>query len=108
MTHKTIIYNTITIDNDKLTELQTHSGLDENEIVNRLQQIYIQTNAELTDIIDNFVKNEYNTLNTIKSFYTSIIQKTENRAHSSKSINQLRMSEIRKYMDERENIKASK
>lgn len=107
MTHKTTIYNNIAIDNNVLAELKTMSNLEEDDIVQRLKSIYIQTNKEMSDIIDNFIKHEYNILETIKSFYIPIIQNTETRTKTSKSINQLRMREIRKYMDEREKIKSN-
>lgn len=102
MTHKTTIYNDVTIDDIRLAELHNSSSLEEKEIVYRLKQIYTQTNKGIDEIIEKFIENKYDTLNTIKSFYTSKILKRENGLAS---VNQLRMYQIRKYMDEREKIK---
>lgn len=100
-----VIYNDIKINTVQLDELQTSSGLERDDIIQRLQNVYTQTCKPFDKIIENFIENEYDTLNTIKSFFQSRLVKTTNGTQSTNSINQLRMRQIRNYMNERDKLK---
>lgn len=102
----TLIYNDVYISSDVLTDLITVSSLEGCEIIKRLRQIYTQSSRPIEEIIVEFEKHDYNVLKTLKSFYLPQIKEAQKpMVKSSKSINQQRMTEIRKYMNERETIK---
>lgn len=102
----TLIYNDVYISPDVLSELITASSLERCEVIKRLRQIYTQTNKSIEEIIEEFKNHDYNVLKTLKSFYLPQIKEAQKPTiKSTKSINQQRMTEIRKYMNERETIK---
>lgn len=100
------ILNDVYISNEEVCELHEQSKLNVDELVNRLKQIYMQTSKPIEDIIDKFVENNYNVLETLKSFYTSrLVKPPSEEMQRPKSVNQLRMKEIRAYMGTREKLK---
>lgn len=102
-----VIYNDVKISGVQVKELITSSGLAEDEIVRRLRNIYTQTEKPLDNIIERFVENNYDTLDTIKSFYQFRLVNTQNGSQEPTSINQLRMRQIRSYMDSREKLRSN-
>lgn len=102
-----VIYSDIKMNTAQLDELNTSSGLDRDDIIQRLRSVYTQTCKPLNEITEHFIENKYDTLNTIKSFYQSRLVTTTDRAHTPNSINQLRMHQIRNYMNEREKLKTN-
>lgn len=100
-----VIYNDIKINTTQLDELHASSGLEMDDIISRLKSVYTQTSKPLDKIIEHFIDNKYDTLNTIKSFFQSRLVKPTNGAQTTDSINQLRMRQIRNYMNEREKLR---
>lgn len=97
------------ISSDKLNTLyESTQSIEKNEIMARLASIYNQS-VELKktpeDIIECFVVNNFDVLNTLKSLYINKIDKNNIGVQKHKSINQLRMSEIRKIMSERDKVR---
>lgn len=97
-----IIFDNVTITNEALTNLINTSTLTKDDLVNRIRQVYTQTSKPIDEIINKLQENEYNVLETIKSFFKTIINQP---VEKTKSINQFRMKEIRNYMNEREKIR---
>lgn len=97
-----LIFNDIYLEKQTINDLVNISELSVDEVVQRIRQIYIQTNREIDVIVEQFKENNYNVLETIKSFYSSKIVDTTRKPTS---VNQMRMNQIRSYMSEREKIK---
>jgi hypothetical protein len=81
--------------------------LTKDEILERLILVYkqsVDTKKNYKELIECFIINDFNVLNTLKTLYTSKINQNSIETHKPKSINQLRMSEIRKYMSQRDKL----
>lgn len=98
-----LISNGSLLDESIVRDLSNASQLNEDEIIKRLRQIYVQADSGIGLVVERFKSNDYDVLKTIKSFYSDRL--TELKPKQSQSTNQTRMRQIRNYMNEREKIK---
>lgn len=101
---KILIFENIYLEKSIVDKLTEESKLEQDEIINRLKQIYVQSSKNMENIVEQFTKNNYDVLKTLKSLYSSKIITSHKEQPS---INQLRMQQIRNYMNEREKIKTT-